>query len=66
MRVEVCGFDGKPMSGRTLADATPVVGDQFRTKLAWGEKSDIGVSGNEPVILHFVMDHAKIYSLDFE
>ena len=52
--------------GRTLADAKPVIGDQFRSVLTWGDRSDIGAAEGKPVILHFVMDRAKIYGLDFE
>jgi hypothetical protein len=64
--VEVCDFNGQPVAGRTLADARPVIGDQFRTALRWGDHTDIGVAREEPIILHFVMDRAKIYALDFE
>lgn len=64
--VEVCDFNGKPLPGHTLADATPIVGDQYRTLLSWGHDHDIGVGDGKPIMLHFVMDRAKIYGLDFE
>jgi len=66
IRVEVCDFDAKPIPGHTLADAKPIIGDQFRTPLQWGDSNDIGVPDGKPIILHFVMDHAKIYGMDFE
>jgi hypothetical protein len=63
---EICDFDGKPVPGRTIADAKPIIGDQFRKPLEWDGGSDIGVEAGKPIILHFVMDHAKLYGLDFE
>jgi hypothetical protein len=66
VRVEVCDFNGQPVAGHTLAEAKPIVGDQFRTPLTWGDATDTGVEQGKPIILHFVMDHAKIYGLDFE
>jgi hypothetical protein len=66
IRVEVCDFNAKAIPGRTIADATPIVGDQFHTTLAWGAQTEIGVEKGNPVILHFVMEQAKIYGLDFE
>jgi hypothetical protein len=65
IRAEICDFNGKPIAGRTLNDAKPIIGDQFRTPLTWGE-SEIGVGQGQPIILHFVMDHAKLYGLDFD
>jgi hypothetical protein len=66
VRVEACDFNGKPLPGRTLADAKPIVGDQFRTPLAWGDHTDTGAAADQPIILHFAMDRAKIYAVDFE
>ena len=66
IRVEVCDFKAQPVPGHTIADAKAIIGDQYQTKLQWGDSSDIGVPDGKPVILHFVMDRAKIYGLDFE
>jgi hypothetical protein len=66
VKIEVCDFDGNPVAGRTLAEAQVISGDHFRTPLKWGQTDDIGVAKDQPVILHFVMDRAKIYGLDFE
>ena len=66
IRVEVCDFFGKPVPGRNLADAQPMIGDQYRTALRWGDSTDIGLPEGKPLILHFVMNRAKIYGLDFE
>jgi hypothetical protein len=63
---EICDFDGKPIPARTIADAKPIIGDQFHTLLEWKDGSDISVAAGKPVILHFVMDHAKLFGLDFE
>jgi hypothetical protein len=66
IRVEVCDFNAKPIAGRTIADATPIIGDQFHSTVSWGGQTDLGVEEGKPVILHFVMDHAKLFGLDFQ
>jgi hypothetical protein len=65
--VEVAGLDGKPIEGRTFADAVPIIGDQHRTVVTWkGGADTIGIDAGKPVVFRFRMDKAKLYGLDFE
>ncbi len=64
--VEVCDLHGKPLSGRTFDDATPVVGDQYRTPLKWKGGEDTGVGEGEPVMLRVRLNRAQLFGLDFE
>jgi hypothetical protein len=66
IRVEVCDFNGQPIPGRTLADANPIIGDQYRAPITWKDNGDIGAADGKPIILHVVMERAKIYGLDFD
>ena len=66
LRVEVLDFKGNPIPGRTFEDCVPLIGDHYRTLVAWKQGDDLGVEENAPVALRFRMDKAKIYGLDFE
>jgi hypothetical protein len=58
---EICDFDGHPVAGRSIADAKPIIGDQYDKLLEWSCGGDIGLETGRQIILHFVRDHAKIY-----
>ncbi len=62
--VEVHDYNGV-IKGRSFGDCDPIIGDQFKKTITWKGESDLGVSENSPVILHFKLDRASIYSLDF-
>lgn len=64
--VEVVGQDGQPVEGRTFADATPIIGDQFRTPVAWKDQDDLGHKDGEFISLRFRMEKAQIFGLEFE
>jgi hypothetical protein len=64
--VEAAGLDGKPIAGRSFADAVPIVGDQHRAVVKWKDADTHGVETGKPIVLRFRMDKAKLYRLDFE
>ena len=65
--VEAAGLDGKPIDGRSFADAIPIVGDQFRTLVKWKDGVEThGVETGKPIVLRFRLARAKLYGLDFE
>jgi hypothetical protein len=64
--VEAADFHGKPIPGRTFADADPVVGDQFWSTVTWNGEDTLGVNEGEPIVLRFKLDMAKLYGIEFE
>ncbi|MBC7287307.1 MAG: hypothetical protein H5T86_04520 [Armatimonadetes bacterium] len=64
--VEVADLNGAPVSGRTFADAHPVIGDQYRKPVTWKGQDDLGVPDGTPVMLRFRVEKAKLFALDFE
>ncbi len=64
--VEAADLDGKPIPGREFEKAIPVIGDQYKTPVAWKGHDNLGIEPGQAVILRFKMDQASIYSLDFE
>ena len=63
--VEVAGPDGKPLPGRSFAEAHRVIGDQHWTPLAWSGQEDLGYPEDSSVLLRFRMEQAQIYGLEF-
>jgi hypothetical protein len=64
--VEAADLSGKPLPGRSFAEATPIKGDCFWTPVQWGSTEDLGVAADQPVVLRFRMKMAKFYGLEFE
>jgi hypothetical protein len=64
--IEAADIDGKPIPGRTFADAVPIIGDQFWTEVKWKGHDDIGVKPGKPIEFRFRMDKAKLYGLEFK
>lgn len=63
--VEMQDADGKPLGGLTLADCTPLRGDEIDHPVTW--KSDVKVSdyAGRPVRLRFQLKHADLFSFRF-
>jgi hypothetical protein len=61
VKVEVVG-----KQGRTLADCTPVIGDQHWSRVTWKDAADLGAEPGRPVTLRVEMSQAKIYGLEFD
>ena len=64
--IEVTGLDGKPIEGRTFANANPIIGDQHWTPVTWKSGDDLGHKDGAPILLRFRLDKAKIFGLEFE
>lgn len=64
--VEVADLGGRPLDGRSFADADPIQGDQFRKMVTWQGEDGLGQPEGHPVILRFRMDRAKLFGLEFE
>jgi hypothetical protein len=56
----------KGVSGRSLQDCTPIVGDQHWAQVAWKGGKDLGVELDRPVTLRFELYQAKLFGLQFE
>lgn len=54
-----------PLPGRTLAESTPIIGDQHWTTVTWKNGSNLGYHEGEPLVLRFELDQATIYGLEF-
>jgi hypothetical protein len=65
VRVELQDEHGNAVVGRTLADATELVGDEIERVASWKSGSDLGQWSGQTVKLRFVMTDADIYSLRF-
>jgi hypothetical protein len=63
--VEVAGMDGKPLPGRSFAQAKRIIGDQHWTPVVWGGQEDLGFEDGAGIILRFRLDHAQLYGLEF-
>ena len=64
--IEAANLDGTPIPGREFENAIPIVGDQYKTPVVWKGHDNLGIDPGQAVVLHFRMDQASLYSLDFE
>ncbi len=64
--IEAAGLDGKPIAGRSFAEAVPVIGDHHWTQVKWKDHDDLGVEAGQPIEFRIRMDKAKLYGLEFE
>jgi hypothetical protein len=62
---EVAGLDGKPLPGRSFAEASPRTGDLHWVFLDWQGNEDLGHAKNMPIMLRFRMDQAQLFGLEF-
>lgn len=63
--VEVAGMDGRPLAGRSFAEARRISGDHHWTTLSWNGQEDLGHAENTGVILRFRMDQARLFGIEF-
>jgi hypothetical protein len=61
IKVEVVGA-----KGHSLSDCQAIVGDQFRTAVAWKDADAPGIVAGQPITLRIELKQAKLYGLDFE
>ena len=63
--VEAADEKGKALSGRSFADADPVIGDFLSKEVTWRGDAAIGAPAGSVVVLRFRMRAAKIFGLEF-
>jgi hypothetical protein len=63
-RVEVQDTAGKPISGFSLSDCTPITADSIDHRVAWKGGSLAALAG-KPVRLRFAMEQADLFALQF-
>ena len=65
VEVEIQNAEGVSIPGFTFADFEPLTGDEIARTLWWGENGDVGMLEGFPVRLHFRLNNADLYSLQF-
>lgn len=63
LQVEIQNAEGKPLSGYTLSDMSPLFGDELEGKATWRGSSDLSGLVGKTVRLRFVMKDADLYAL---
>ena len=65
VRVEIQDADGKPLSGRTLADSQDFAGNRLEHDFRWKKGPDLSDLAGRVIRLRFVLKDADVYSLRF-
>lgn len=65
MRVEVQEESGRPLSGFTLNECKPLVGDALEMPVRWGKDADVANLAGKPVRLRFVLQEADLFAMRF-
>ena len=66
IRVEVATLLDQPLPGRTFEECDAVRGDQFWTPVTWKGEKDLGFKENQPVIIRFRMERARLFGIEFQ
>ena len=65
VRCEIRDADGTPIPGFTMADAKEVFGDEVDLAMEWKSGADVKTLAGRPVVLHFEIKDADVYSYRF-
>lgn len=65
VRVEIQSPDGKPIHGRSLADAVEMIGNDLERVVRWKDGADVSKFAGQPVRLRFAMKDGDLYSIRF-
>ena len=65
VRVELRDEAGRPVPGRSLAEADEIVGDTIAQRVTWRGDGDVAAWAGRPVRLHLAMRETDLYSLCF-
>jgi hypothetical protein len=67
--VELLDADGRPLAGRTAAEAVPIRGDATALRAAWNEAGrqtfDLGCARDQPTRLRLTLRNARLYAFRF-
>jgi len=66
VQVEIQDANGKPIPDFTLADCSPVFGDDVERTVTWKSGFDVSRLAGQPVRLRFVMKDTDLYSFRFD
>lgn len=66
LRVELQNPDGSPISGFTMQDCRPVIGDKIDGVVEWNNKPDLAALAGQPVCLKFEFVECDLYSFQFD
>jgi len=61
IKIEVLG-----VKGHTLAECTPIIGDQQWAQVTWKDSKDLGITPGQPITLRVQMKQAKLYGLEID
>ena len=65
IRCEIRDDSGMPVPGFTLTESKEMYGDEIDLVMAWKSGSDVKALAGKPIILHFEMKDADVYSYHF-
>ncbi|HID55969.1 TPA: hypothetical protein EYP37_05535 [Candidatus Poribacteria bacterium] len=63
--VEIADSKGRPLPGRSFADADPIVGDHLERHVSWHGEEKLGCSPDTPILIRFKMRAAELFSVEF-
>lgn len=66
VKVEIRNPDGTPIPGFALEDCDLIYGDSLDRRVSWKGSTSVEALAGKPVVLHFAMREADIYSLKAE
>jgi hypothetical protein len=64
--VELQDAAGQPISGFTLADNLPTIGNELDRAVQWKGGSDVSRLAGQPIRLRLVLKDADVYALRFK
>jgi hypothetical protein len=66
VQVEIRNADGTPVPGFSLEECDLVYGDSLDRRVSWKGNRSVAALAGQPLVLHFVMREADVYSLAFQ
>ena len=66
IRVEIQNAAGQPLSGFSLSEAKPVIGNEIERAVSWKNGQDVSGLQGKTVRLRFVMKDADLYAIQFK
>lgn len=65
VRVGLYDQNWQEVPGRTISDCDPISGDNLGMPVHWKGEADIGVKEGQPIVLHFKLRAAKLFSFEW-
>jgi len=63
IRIEIQDSQGQPISGFSLQESQPLIGNEIERNVRWENGEDVGQLSGKPIRLRFVMKDADLYAL---